>query len=273
MRKAIAAFLVASAVLVGSAGESSAASGSTHSVVKGDSLYKISGIHGVSISDLMKMNNLKSSVIYPNQKLVVSSQATNKSAQVTVYKVKKGDSLSKIAVKHKVSVANLKAWNNLNTSIIHPGQELSVAGTSNVAQKTTAAPKAKATVTKKAAPAPKAAAKKVTKAPAKTPSRSNDAKAKKEFTVSATAYTAYCNGCSGITKTGINLKQNPGLKVIAVDPNVIKLGTKVHVEGYGYAIAGDIGGAIKGNKIDVFIPSKADAYKWGRKNVKITILD
>ena len=55
------------------------------------------------------------------------------------------------------------------------------------------------------------------------------------------------------------MKQNPDLKVIAVDPSVIKLGTKVHVEGYGYAIAGDIGGAIKGNKIDVFIPSKSEA--------------
>ena len=63
------------------------------------------------------------------------------------------------------------------------------------------------------------------------------------------------------------------MKVIAVDPRVIKLGTKVHVEGYGYAIAGDTGGAIKGNKIDVFIPSKSRAYQWGRKNVKVKVLN
>ena len=115
----------------------------------------------------------------------------------------------------------------------------------------------------------------ITKASKKveTPSRSTSENAVKEFTVTATAYTAYCNGCSGITKTGINLKQNPDLKVIAVDPSVIKLGTKVHVEGYGYAIAGDIGGAIKGNKIDVFIPTKSEALEWGRKQVKIKILD
>jgi 3D (Asp-Asp-Asp) domain-containing protein len=90
--------------------------------------------------------------------------------------------------------------------------------------------------------------------------------------VSASAYTASCKGCSGVTSTGINLKKNPGLKVIAVDPSVIKIGTKVYVEGYGYAIAGDTGGAIRGNKIDVFIPNKSDALKWGRKTVKIKIL-
>ena len=91
--------------------------------------------------------------------------------------------------------------------------------------------------------------------------------------VSSTAYTASCNGCSGRTATGINLKQNPGAKVIAVDPRVIPLGSKVYVEGYGYAIAGDKGGAIKGNKIDVFFASKSDAYRWGVKKVKIRVVN
>ena len=95
----------------------------------------------------------------------------------------------------------------------------------------------------------------------------------KEFYVSATAYTASCAGCSGITATGINLKANPGLKVIAVDPNVIPLGSKVYVEGYGYAVAGDTGGAIKGNKIDLFVANHSDAIAFGRKQVKVTILN
>nr|WP_269052173.1 LysM peptidoglycan-binding and 3D domain-containing protein [Sporosarcina sp. G11-34] len=273
MKKVFTALLVASAVLIGGAAESSAAS--EHSVKKGDSLYKISGIHGVSVSNLMNWNNLKSTVIYPNQKLVVgsktvkssASKTTKSSASATVYKVKRGDSLSKIAKMYKVSVSNLKSWNNLTSTIIYPNQALSVKGSASAAQKSTVAPKAAAKS------APKAAAKAKPKATQKTPSRSNEPEGKKSFTVSATAYTASCTGCSGITKTGINLKKNPGMKVIAVDPSVIKLGTKVHVEGYGYAVAGDIGGAIKGNKIDVFIPTKNAAYKWGRKNVKITILD
>ncbi|MFJ5625226.1 ubiquitin-like domain-containing protein [Peribacillus loiseleuriae] len=95
----------------------------------------------------------------------------------------------------------------------------------------------------------------------------------REIYVSSTAYTAGCNGCSGTTATGINLKQNPNAKVIAVDPNIIPLGTKVYVEGYGYAVAADKGGAIKGHKIDVFFPSKSDAYRWGVKKVKIRVLN
>lgn len=93
-----------------------------------------------------------------------------------------------------------------------------------------------------------------------------------EFYVTSTAYTASCNGCSGKTATGIDLKANSGMKVIAVDPSVIPLGSKVHVEGYGYAIAGDTGSAIKGNKIDVFFPEKSQAYRWGSKQVKVKVL-
>jgi resuscitation-promoting factor RpfB len=93
------------------------------------------------------------------------------------------------------------------------------------------------------------------------------------FEVVATAYTALCDsGCTGITATGINLLENPDMKVIAVDPRVIPLGTRVFVEGYGYAIAGDTGGAIKGYKIDLYVKTKDEARKFGRQTVKITIL-
>lgn len=95
----------------------------------------------------------------------------------------------------------------------------------------------------------------------------------KEITVKATAYTASCEGCSGITKTGINIKENPDKKVIAVDPSVIPLGSKVYVEGFGEAIAADTGGAIKGKRIDIFIPAEQDALDFGVKKLKVTILN
>lgn len=95
----------------------------------------------------------------------------------------------------------------------------------------------------------------------------------KTVTVSSTAYTANCTGCSGITRMGVNLKKYDDAKVIAVDQNVIPLGSTVQVEGYGKALAVDTGGAIKGNKIDVFIPKQSDALIWGKKQVKVTILD
>ncbi|TMW69966.1 ubiquitin-like domain-containing protein [Alteribacter natronophilus] len=90
-------------------------------------------------------------------------------------------------------------------------------------------------------------------------------------TFEATAYTADCSGCSGITATGINLRENPDAKVVAVDPSVIPLGSRVEIRGYGTYVAGDTGGAIQGRKIDIFMPSGAGSF--GRKNVEVRILD
>lgn len=90
--------------------------------------------------------------------------------------------------------------------------------------------------------------------------------------MNATAFSAKCTGCSGVTATGIDLNNDPNLKVIAVDPSVIPLGTKVWVEGYGNAIAGDTGGAIKGNRIDVHVPTREDANRYGWKKVQVKIL-
>lgn len=97
---------------------------------------------------------------------------------------------------------------------------------------------------------------------------------KKKIQVHSTAYTANCSsGCSGTTATGIDLNANPDSKVIAVDPSVIPLGSKVWVEGYGKAIAGDTGGDINGNTIDVYFSSQSQVSNWGHKEVTVKILD
>ncbi|MGN8844721.1 MULTISPECIES: 3D domain-containing protein [unclassified Bacillus (in: firmicutes)] len=90
--------------------------------------------------------------------------------------------------------------------------------------------------------------------------------------VTATAYS-HEDTKSDYTALGYNIKKNKNMKLIAVDPSVIPLGSKVWVEGYGEAIAGDTGGAIKGHKIDVLMPSTKKAKAWGRKTVKIKILN
>lgn len=93
----------------------------------------------------------------------------------------------------------------------------------------------------------------------------------KELTVESTAYTAYCDGCSGITKLGIDLRKYPDGKVVAVDPNVIPLGSTVEVEGYGTAVAADVGGGINGNELDLFFENETSALNWGRKSVKVRV--
>ncbi|EIM05859.1 hypothetical protein A1A1_13952 [Planococcus antarcticus DSM 14505] len=193
----------------------------------------------------------------------------------------------------KRDLKNEKVVKEPTKQVTAVGTKTVVASVSRGTQAKVAAPAAKAEPVKQAAPAQEkqkaapqqekatvktASVKKAPAAPAKAePAKTAPAEKEpsggKEFYVSATAYTASCAGCSGITATGINLHSNPGLKVIAVDPNVIPLGSKVWVEGYGNAIAGDTGGAIKGNKIDLFMANKSDALSFGRKQVKVRILN
>jgi 3D (Asp-Asp-Asp) domain-containing protein/peptidoglycan hydrolase CwlO-like protein len=84
----------------------------------------------------------------------------------------------------------------------------------------------------------------------------------KTLTVVATAYTL-----RGTTATGIPT----GYGVVAVDPTVIPLGTRMTIPGYGEAVAADTGGAIKGLRIDVWVPTAAEAAQWQWKTVTITL--
>lgn len=97
---------------------------------------------------------------------------------------------------------------------------------------------------------------------------SSDGKYKKTLSMEATAY-------SGGTLTAMGLKpvRDPGgISTIAVDPSVIPLGSKVYIPGYGYAIASDTGGVIKGNIIDLYMNSHDECISWGRRQVTLHIV-
>jgi uncharacterized protein YabE (DUF348 family)/3D (Asp-Asp-Asp) domain-containing protein len=100
--------------------------------------------------------------------------------------------------------------------------------------------------------------------------------------VVSTAYTPWDAGCGGISAINrriVAYKVPAGWGIVAVDPRVIKIGTRLYVPGYGYAIAADTGGSIVGNEIDVCYWSggqstaKAMARAWGRRAVTVTILE
>ncbi|MGO2267219.1 LysM peptidoglycan-binding domain-containing protein, partial [Vagococcus salmoninarum] len=115
----------------------------THAVVSGDTLSGIASRYGVSIANLKTWNGLKSDLIFVGQRLTVkrASGGTNTTpnqpnvnqGSTNTYTVVSGDTLSRISSRHNVSVANLKAWNNLKSDLIFVGQKLKVkqTGTAN----------------------------------------------------------------------------------------------------------------------------------------------
>ena len=251
---------------LGTAAISTQADAASYKVEKGDTLWGISQDEKVSVEDLKEMNNLNSDVIVPSQQLETSQEAKT-------YTIQKGDTLFKIASNAGISVHDLKSYNNLNSDLIYTGQKLVLTGDSNnnnvasVSTKQTQTPANTQTEEKQSTPKQQLT---------KTNTSTNQAapqSAGKTLTVTATAYTPYCAGCSGVTATGINVKANPNMKVIAVDPRIIPLGSKVWVEGYGTAIAGDTGGAIKGHKIDLLMPNNSQAKSWGVRTVTIKVLN
>ncbi len=97
--------------------------------------------------------------------------------------------------------------------------------------------------------------------------------------VTATAYDPSPATNAGYSKTAYGL--TPQYGVVAVDPRVIPLGTKLYIESsdggaswvYGYCIAGDTGGAIKGNRVDLCYNTKAECVRFGRKSATVYVLD
>ncbi|QPQ33740.1 LysM peptidoglycan-binding and 3D domain-containing protein [Lysinibacillus sp. JNUCC-52] len=284
------------------------AQAATITVQKGDTLWDLSRAHNTSVENIQTLNHINTNLIHPGDVLTIAQQKqyTVKQDdtlwdialdhQVTVSQIKEWNQLhtdlihpglqlsifvgmkSSTAVTEKPTMsatheakepatsvdntpeASTPSTNNTTSTESKP--EATVPSTSNTASNES---KPEATV-----PSTSNTTSTESKPEANAPSTSNTAK---EIIVEASAYTASCEGCSGITATGINLKANPNAKVISVDPTVIPLGSKVYVEGYGEAIAGDTGGAIKGNRIDVFFPSQQDAINFGVKQLKVTILN
>lgn len=88
-----------------------------------------------------------------------------------------------------------------------------------------------------------------------------------KISMNASAYT--CEGYTGITSSGRTAQKG----VVAVDTSVIPMGTKLYIDGYGYAVAGDTGGGIKGNKIDLYMDTVKECLNFGRRNVDVYVLN
>ncbi|WP_010307735.1 LysM peptidoglycan-binding domain-containing protein [Kurthia senegalensis] len=119
---------------------STSTNSSTYTVKSGDTLSAIASKYGTSYTNIMKLNNLHSTMIYAGQKLKVSgsastnstsSSSSNSSSSASTYTVKSGDTLSSIASKHGTSYTNIMKLNSLNSTMIYVGQKLKVSGSAS----------------------------------------------------------------------------------------------------------------------------------------------
>ncbi|MBK4870427.1 LysM peptidoglycan-binding domain-containing protein [Enterococcus faecium] len=145
----------------GSAGTSNGGqtTGAKYTVQSGDSVWKISNDHGITMAQLIEWNNIKNNFVYPGQQLIVSnggssntgantgntsgSNSSNSSssntASGTKYTVKAGDSVWSVSNKYGITMAQLIQWNNIQNNFIYPGQQLTVSnsGSTNSASSNT----------------------------------------------------------------------------------------------------------------------------------------
>ncbi|MGB3784153.1 MAG: LysM peptidoglycan-binding domain-containing protein [Priestia megaterium] len=308
MKKFIFTLGTTAILSAGFVGAASASTSGTYHVEKGDTLWKVAQKHSVSVDELKDANNLTSNIIYPNQELNVATikEMTHKVQQgntlwsisqqygVTVDQIKEWNGLKSDLIypgeQLKIQSPNGQAQQS-SPSVAQAAPEAQQAqAPAEQTQEEQQQAQAEQTQEEQQQAQAEQAQKEQQQAQAEQaqkeqqqaqaqaqqqqqPAESSQQASGKSMTVEATAYTANCAGCSGTTATGVDLKANPNQKVIAVDPSVIPLGSKVYVEGYGEAVAADTGGAIKGNRIDVFVPAEGDAQQFGRKSVKITVMN
>lgn len=275
-----------------------------YTVVKGDTLWDISRAFGITVAELKERNNLTSDLIIVGQVLTIPNantehinqqvvkraslahkqknlNVTNQDTPVEVQSQKAEEQPAKAEESNKKSTTQSveKSEEQTESAKIPPVEKPVKQTESAKTQSAEKSVKQAESPKTQSADEPKQETERVeTKAAIQPNEQSKEAEktvveAGDTISVEATAYTVESAGGNGITTIGIDLNKNPDAKVISVDPNVIPLGTKVYVEGYGHAIAGDTGSAIKGNKIDVYLPTEEEALNWGRRTVNVTILE
>ena len=282
-----------------------------HDIQKGDTLFLIGKQYGKTVQQLKAWNDLESDLIIAGEKLIVDKkESANSVVQKPVQQKVQQPAAPQVEKPAAPQVAKPAVQKEIKAEKVEEKQEIKQQAQNNVqaAEKAEQQKQQAERVATQKAAEQKAAAERQAQAEARqaqqekiaaqkaaeqkaAEKRAQAQKAQQQrakaqqvsngrtIRVSATHYTAGCAGCSGITATGIDVRNSiyaGGKRVIAVDPRVIPLGSTVQVTtpyGSFTAIAGDTGGAIKGNIIDILVGSKGEAYSKGRTSATVTILN
>lgn len=233
----------------------------------GDTLWGVSQATDISVDKLVKVNDID------NRSMIHVGTTIYLSRDLSVISVENEEEV----VSYDVSEDEVKETETPKEVEEAKEEKKEVKDEQAAAEEAAAEQAAAEKAADEKAEAEKAAAEKAKaeKAAASASTSSNDADTQEEsgrwMSVEATAYSRNQESLSNFTFSGIDLRENS--RVIAVDPNVIPLGSKIFVPGYGEYVAGDTGGAIKGNRIDVHMEDLDAAWAFGRRQIDIKVLD
>lgn len=211
----------------------------------GDTLWGVSQATDVSVDKLVKVNDID------NRSLIQVGNTVYLSKDSSVISVEKEEDV----VSYDVSTDDVKETETPD-EVKEAKKEKQAAAEQAAAEK---------------AAAEQAAAKKAEEKASTSSENTSSEQAGRWISVEATAYSRNQASLSNFTYMGIDLRENS--RVIAVDPNVIPLGSKVFIPGYGEFVAGDTGGAINGTRIDIHMEDLDAAWSFGRRQMDIQILD
>lgn len=228
----------------------------------GDTLWGISQATDISVDKLVNVNDIDNrslihvgSTIYLSRDLSVIS-VQNGDEEVVSYDVSNGDAVETETPEEVEEAAE-------ETVVENPAEEAVIQEAVEEVVEQTQPAEETVVETQPEQPAEEPAE----EATAQTSSSENG----RWMSVEATAYSRNQPVLSNHTFTGIDLRENS--RVIAVDPNVIPLGSTIYVPGYGEYIAGDTGGAIIGNRIDIHFESLNSAIQFGRQHIDVQVFE
>lgn len=237
-----------------------------YSFIWGDTLWGVSEATDISVDKLVQVNDIDNrSLIHVGSTIYLSKDSSvisvqNGDEEVVSYDVSNGDAVETETPEEVEESSQSQVEEETQEDVVEETEEVEVTVVEEIEETEAQEEVVEETVVEE------------TVEPAEPAAESTQtSKNGYTMTVEATAYSRNQPVLSNHTFTGIDLRENP--RVIAVDPDVIPLGSTIVVPGYGEYVAGDTGGAIIGNRIDVHIESLQEAIQFGRQSIEVQVFE
>ena len=249
----------------------------TYTVVRGDTLSKIAAVYGVSLQELIRINEIKNpNIIYPGQvlKLKIGGEAMVSKTPAATYTLRQGETVWTVAKRYNVDTNAVLRANGITDPKNAGRSSLNHSYRFGQQNRPVVVAARSSSETRKAGFGTRRAYSGLYQGTDCNCHCLLQWPAAKRCPHDSRGRSA-CTGAynDGFTATGLPAIAGDGTEanphIVAVDPRVIPLGSRLYIDGYGFAVAADTGGAIKGNRIDLLLETHQTALKFGRRQLQI----